>query len=387
MSSLSSHTAAGQALGYLCQVDYALLELTDGLAAMVGIETLDDVAVVEVSGKAKLIQSKATTTPGHNPLSDSSVGLWKTLDIWLTAIVNAEIDPTNTRLLLVTNAALPDCLALRFSNAKSPAQITAAVQELMANPSTLSKANKAFVDRVRQGSDTHLRQLVQCIGVIHGDNGLDFEKFHLRIVAKSLLPDGVDPKRFLHAMLGWLHATAMTAWTAGRGAWVRKQDFNNTRQSLIENLRRRTIRAKPATAIVCKASEVASHRRCGFVRQLEIIDADGAVIDDAIADFLKHNEERLRLVREGHVVDQDWIDFEERLFEYWKPIFRSMPASPKKAEQRRQGQRVYGEVQKHRESLRGEPTEEFYLTRGAYQRLADALRVGWHPKFSEVVKP
>ena len=39
----------------------------------------------------------------------------------------------------------------------------------------------------------------------------------------------------------------------------------------------------------------------------------------------------------------------------------------------------------HREKLAGSDTEQVYLTAGSYHRLADLLRVGWHPRFEELM--
>ena len=40
----------------------------------------------------------------------------------------------------------------------------------------------------------------------------------------------------------------------------------------------------------------------------------------------------------------------------------------------------------HREKLAGNDTEQVYLTSGTYHRLADLVRVGWHPRFEELMR-
>jgi hypothetical protein len=40
----------------------------------------------------------------------------------------------------------------------------------------------------------------------------------------------------------------------------------------------------------------------------------------------------------------------------------------------------------HREKLAGSDTEQVYLTSGTYHRLADMVRVGWHPRFEELMR-
>jgi len=40
----------------------------------------------------------------------------------------------------------------------------------------------------------------------------------------------------------------------------------------------------------------------------------------------------------------------------------------------------------HRERLAGSDTDQVYLTSGTYHRLADLLRVGWHPRYEDLMR-
>jgi ABC-3C protein len=39
----------------------------------------------------------------------------------------------------------------------------------------------------------------------------------------------------------------------------------------------------------------------------------------------------------------------------------------------------------YRERLAGSDTEQVYLTSGTYHRLADMIRIGWHPRFKQLM--
>jgi hypothetical protein len=43
-------------------------------------------------------------------------------------------------------------------------------------------------------------------------------------------------------------------------------------------------------------------------------------------------------------------------------------------------------TEEHREKLAGADTEQVYLTSGTYHRLADLLRVGWHPRYKTLMR-
>jgi integrase len=94
-SSASAFSAAGPALGYLAQVDYALLAALDRLDDeddfAVSIETLDDIVFHDAES------------------DDASTDLWKTLANWI-----AELGDPNTRLVLLAVAnAGPTAAQLR----------------------------------------------------------------------------------------------------------------------------------------------------------------------------------------------------------------------------------------------------------------------------------
>ena len=42
-------------------------------------------------------------------------------------------------------------------------------------------------------------------------------------------------------------------------------------------------------------------------------------------------------------------------------------------------------TEEHREKLAGSDTEQVYLTSGTYHRLTDMIRIGWHPRFKELM--
>ncbi|MBI1826079.1 MAG: hypothetical protein HY287_02340 [Planctomycetes bacterium] len=384
--SLRDHVAPGQAAGYLWQIDHALYYLAAGSGDRVGVETLDDVAVIEPRAGLKLIQSKSTLDPNRNPVSDSSPALWKTLAIWANALQKGEIDPSKTQLFLVTNANLSDCLATRLGRAVKPAELAQIVAELRSNPKTPSQSIGEAVAAVRGCSDDQLTRLCSCVQVLDDNHRQSFDDLHADIIAKCHLPASVDSPTFLDAMLGWVHTTVMQKWQAGHPAWIQQQHFNDRLHAVIENVRRRRSRELPARQLVCTETEIMSHKASLFVRQIDVIDADDAEVTEAIIDYLRHNRERLRLVHEGIVTDDDWAHFDDLLVEHWRPVFRQQQTASTSPAQRKQGKRVYIEIQKHRERLAGDETDEYYLTRGAYHRLADALVVGWHAKFADKFK-
>jgi len=114
-------------------------------------------------------------------------------------------------------------------------------------------------------------------------------------------------------------------------------------------------------------------------------------IIEAIDDFIRCISERTRLSVEGMLTKQDFIAFEERLRERWRLIFnrykrRLSSSSYNEKELSDIGYEILMETLQHREILAGQQTEEYYLTKGSYHKLADFLEVGWHPNFDRLLK-
>lgn len=99
-------SAAPSALGYLAQVEYALLLTLQRLDVVfdfdVSIETLDDIVFHEAAGTSppELFQSKHRVDRTAS-LSDSSPDIWKTLHNWAVEA------PQGANLTFLTNAIAP----------------------------------------------------------------------------------------------------------------------------------------------------------------------------------------------------------------------------------------------------------------------------------------
>ena len=101
-------------------------------------------------------------------------------------------------------------------------------------------------------------------------------------------------------------------------------------------------------------------------------------------DVYRSTSEAIRLTQKGVVTPNDFRAFDERLVEKWKSLRRVHTPKPLPANEEKLqdvGKTVLHREMDHREPLAGNETQEWYLTRGAFHKLADVPRVGWHPHF------
>lgn len=124
-----------------------------------------------------------------------------------------------------------------------------------------------------------------------------------------------------------------------------------------------------------------------FVKQLHLITDDEEIVDNAIREFIRCNIEKGRLSAEGNVTDDDWKAFETTLFSRWEKIRSRVIRMKQTAPEEDIGFEIFTDTtEEHREKLAGSDTEQVYLTSGTYHRLAGMVRVGWHPRFEELMR-
>jgi hypothetical protein len=387
---LSDHSAAGANAGFSYQFERALYWLAKSAAgSSVGIETDDDVAV-RGADAARIQEQDKHAISAAKPFGDRSEGLWKTLAIWIEALDSGEVSAGRTTFLMVTNRVVPECIARKISRAESKADAEACVVALEAaarrGPSNISKyATRVLAPESRK----NLVQLIPACELIDGTQAASGSALRASTVAELQIPDWFigDADSIANELLGWLHATALTVWQQGRPAWVRHEYFVNEFHSILNRRKRQSKRERAEHLIPVTDEIVGLEKGRPFVKQLHLVTDDDDLVDIAIREFIRCNIEKNRLSIEGNITDDDWLAFEAALLSRWKHI-RSRVMRMKKAEPEEDvGFEILTETtDEHRESLAGSETEQVYLTSGTYHRLADMVKVGWHPRFDELMR-
>ena len=119
-SILNRHSASASAAGFLFQFRRAVQILASEIGDFtLGIETLDDLSIVDKQGNVTLEQDKFTSLKTGGVFSDASHNLLNTLSTWLEALLEGEISIDKCRYLLVTNAICNEGLVRCIANAKN----------------------------------------------------------------------------------------------------------------------------------------------------------------------------------------------------------------------------------------------------------------------------
>lgn len=122
------YSAAGSALGYLAQAEYALLlmlkRMDDVVDLELSIETLDDIVFHADGTPSELLQTKHSVNQ-HASLTDASTDLWKTIHNWIQ-----ESSMGDSELVLLTTATASDGTAASRLRADSGRDVQQALQAL-----------------------------------------------------------------------------------------------------------------------------------------------------------------------------------------------------------------------------------------------------------------
>lgn len=386
-SVLRRHSASAPAAGYDFQFQRALLELINAKNGdVVGIETLDDVAIVGVDGTKILEQDKFTTDDTGKVYGDKTHNLLNTLSTWLTAALKGELDCAKTKFRLVTNVKCALGLVQKITDCGTRAEAQRIIEQIRG----LESESKDYLSMIEVLNEPRAETLFCeiCTSTMLMEEQCDIAQE----VQEALPIENVYSSNRQHiykALLGWLHDSAYSAWQKRIPFLVTKQSYVNELGAIKSRLERSTKRERPPSEIPVTQAEIDELSEQIFVRQIKLVSDDMDESYEARADYLRCITEKSRLSEEGEIVRQDWLDFNDGLRDRWKQIFRQKKRlRPPGRLERDVGYDIMNTTLNGQDEVKlaGSSITYPYLSKGSYHRLSDALDVGWHPNFKDLLK-
>lgn len=381
-----STDASGALYGFSIQITRMfvhLLQADDGDA--VSVEVLDDIATVTDAGITTAEQSKSRAT--KNPLSNRAVDFWKTVRNWADAVAQGKIDPEKTTFVLYV--AQPHDLgpiAESFVAAQTPRGARAAFEtarsELWGMPPAYEKRAavaedlRAHLDMVFDEHASHVPAIIQHMKVLVGEGDvLDEARRELNrlILSANVLDD------LLRYGLGALKELVDKCLAAGAPAVVRRGEF---KRDLLAWVRKYDRAVLAPLAPEPNRDDIDREQCRTYVRQLEAITSTADDILRAISDFLKAATDRALWAERGDVHETSFAEFQQDLVRQWKARNERIRIAHRDRGEVDRGQLLYAECQEYKAKLQSMDVPE-YFTPGSYHQLADALVVGWHPRYRD----
>ena len=379
-------SAAEQTLAYLYQVRYAfLLLLRANDEQSVSLELFDDVAIHIPDQIRELGQLKHHVAQTGN-LSDHSRDLWKTIRIWSVRIKNGQVDPANTKFVLITTADAPEgSIASGLqSGQESPKSV---VDKLIAISQTGgNETNQPGYSAFLALTDLERLALVRSVHIKTGvSNVLDLE----RDIEHELRNSTVPQKRHLlrERLEGWWISRAIRAMLLPDVSIISRLELDGQLRDLRRQLEEDAL---PNDFGWASVPETVFAGNPTYIQQIHEIRGGENRKRSARQNYYKAFAQRSRWFREELIDPTEWTKYEASLIEEWEQKFGAMrddlDGSYEVEMRISRGRNLYDWIQECPPSFRPiRPTwRDPFLLRGSMHMLADELRVGWHPDFEKM---
>ena len=381
METPAKAAAPGQYLGFSLQqlrACFHLFSAPDG--DTVSLEHWDDVGVHRVSGAVVLEQNKSTLT--GNPAADRSVDLWKTFGNWATHCIDKTIDPDATDFQLFVTPLKTGTIV-----GEMHAAVTAeAAATVLAKIEKLIDPNKP-----ESGCSPHIRKFLDakpkvCITII-------------RRFALLSLDDALESVRqFVRAGLPAVAVDDMTSAAIGLARDRFDRLIRDRQVPMVEaaTFRRQfqafVRRSNLATYLVSKAPTPANDIVAGvmsaaptFVRQLQAIEASDELLTTAVSDYLRTMADKVEWAAEGLVVSESFDDLDGQLMRKHTLVRDEVEDEKAHLGEAARGRIVYRSCSGVQLPLDGQTLPDHFIA-GAYNDLAETVRLGWHPSYLALFK-
>lgn len=377
---MPTHEAAGQMIGYLYQVRYAMLLLleSDNPTFKISIEKFDDIAFDNGFSPLQMIQNKHHGTAGS--LTDRSVDLWKTIKVWLDQTNDhPELIQSCRFLIITTQTAGKDSAAslLKKNNRDEDKaiQIQMDVAEQHGNAEL-----KAVHDAFLSADPTRLSLLFKAVEVIDAaPNIVDLSEKIKKYIRTSCFPGYED--KVMEQVEGWWFSLAVAALSSADHTMIDYTSLRNKIVSVGDQYRDDNLPIDEWMLEDITDEELAQDDRI-FIQQLRLIEAGNSILRRAIKNYYRAYQQRSRWAREELLLPNELEDYEKRLIDEWEQCKAFMDED---GDPVTQGKALYKEIMNKNITIRKLCTEPFVM-RGSYEILSDKLDVGWHRDFVERLK-
>lgn len=382
-SETTPFSAAASALGYLAQVEYALLlvlrRLIDEDSFEVGVETLDDVVFHSDGSPAELLQAKHRVDRTAT-VTDRSPDVWKSLHNWTVTA------PPGASLTLMTNATAPDgsALALLRPGASRNVAMAARMLDTIARTSEAStmaahfKAYLALEDRA-----AFLQHVVVADGLSAvADIGTDLD----RAVRMAVRPQ--HRTALVERLRGWWYAKVydhLTRIASGERDRILSEEVELQLNAIAQKFRDDDLPIDFYDMAAPAAGEAAESERA-FVAQLRLISLSNPRIRQCIYDHNRAFAQRSRWEREKLLHVGELKEYDERLIDEWRRHF--LPETNDEPDRTEDEicadarSRFIALDQSVLPKVRPQVAAE-WVANGSLHMLADSLTIGWHPQWLE----
>jgi hypothetical protein len=346
------------------------------------MELLDDVQFDQAGSPQELLQVKHHVNAAGD-LSDASVDLWRTINVWITALGRLSPDE-GPALTLITTATAPvgsACAYLRADEHRDAPRALNALERsaMLSTNQTTARWRNRFMEMV----PAQRAALVQAITVADGAVSIDEFDQELAKALFWVLPGAARADAFVTYVKGWWLGIAVKLLRHELPGFA-ATDMLNAVQDIRDQFGPEDLPRDLDLPDPDEATTSAFAERL-FVQQLELIAATQEQLAIAIRDYYRAFTQRSRWLRQELLGVGEIDRYEARLVDEWRFVFSNLSAElePEAAELDKQhcGRQIFAHAAETAKARIRQRYDEPFMTRGTLHILSDRRRVGWHPEF------
>ena len=388
----SIFSANEPSLGYLYQIRYGLMLIVSeqNQDAKLLIEQIDDISI-ERATSMDVYQTKLHIKSVAN-LTNASSDLWKTIRVWSEGIASGQLDPDNCIFNLITTAAaaigtIPFRLKQGTSDTREIEEIQKDLLEVVAN--SQSKANNAAYVAFGALTNDQQKKLIKNISVIDSSINLNEAKDGIKkLLFYSTTSDKVEA--LYQRLEGWFVGEVILQLQNHR-AEITGKNVQDKILDLADSFKSDNLPDDFADSIASDEEKLSPYRNKKFVKQLEAvgIKPNAKSISHAISDYHRAFSQKSKWLRDGLINATDEINYDSKLIEDWEKKFAILEDCAESTDeiQKTEGRRFYEShyVNTQPNIHIRERFKEQYMVTGSCQILSDKKKIGWHPKYKDII--
>lgn len=370
----------GSFLGFSLQSTRMCLHLCDALqGSYVALEVFDDTDVHHADGSGLLEQAKSGLVT--NPISIFSVDLWKTFANWIDVIEAGLIDLSKTRFRLYVLQKKDGEFANHLHFAHTRTLVDRVVQEIRdAYEAEKPEQCKPYIEKFLDYDEAKRADLVMAFELETGNDDLigRISNFFALTVPDDRLEDACN------VAIGWVKNNSDALIAARRYPALSRNAFKDYMSTFVSRSALNLLKTYTVPAPSEDEIEECRPLVLTLLRQLDLIDKAGDGFE-AVSDFLQSKTNKVRWGEKGLVCDQDFEVFRKTLFNKWELLNKKTNMTYPSASEQDKGQLLKMECMDISEPLDGTEPPRFFV-RGTYQEFANVKKIGWHPRYLNLLE-
>lgn len=386
------HSAGGQALGYVFQCLWALVELgrraVDSPDIELKLESLDDIEFDLDGAPTELLQTKHSVAP-PTTLSPYSEELWRTLNVWIDNRPKVEDDVI---LRLVTVAVVPEDSPLVGLRAEGETRDVGLALDAITDAAKDANSTKTepWREKFLKLRPDERHSLVSAIQLQDRNPPAGDLDAAIVSVFRWAIRRGQEDA-FLGQIKGWWTGVAVELLDRRRGS-INGYELSAELEDIVERFHPENLPIHPDLYFLkFTERDAVAYSDATFVQQLLWVSLENPRLWKAVRDYHRAFTQRSEWIKAQQVSESELRRYAYALHDEWEWVFDDCCERMKRdcLTPQATGQEVLATLSRDAKARLRPRFDEGWFLRGTLHAMANGetdFAIGWHPEFVQKMK-